>query len=312
LNETWVLLSVAVAIFGFVIQMRLGLWQFKKNAIQYGVLQVSQSVVNVLLSLLLVIALAQGAAGRIDAQIYATGSFAVISVFLLYRDDLLSFKWRPDQLADVLRFGIPLIPHIAGIFLLSSIDRVVINSKLGLADAGVYMVAVQLTGAMGIVFDAVNKAYVPWLYERLARDQAHEKLQIVRWTYAYFVVVLIAVSLAFVVGPPLTVLIAGERYAEAGKVIGWLALGQAFGGMYLMVTNYTFYAKKTGLLSLSTIVSGAINVALLLALVGQMGLIGAGIAFALAMAIRFFLTWLVAQKCHPMPWFYFLKPNGFL
>lgn len=309
LKETWVLLSVAVAIFGFVVQMRLGIWQIKKEAVQYGVLQVSHSVVNMLLSLLLVIGLALGAAGRIDAQIYATGGFAVISVFLLYRDDLLSIKWRPDQLMDILRFGVPLIPHIAGIFLLSSIDRFVINSKLGLAEAGIYMVAVQLTSAMGIVFDAVNKAYVPWLFERLARDLADEKLQIVRGTYAYFVAALLLVLLAFVIGPPLTVLIAGERYAEAGKVIGWLALGQAFGGMYLMVTNYTFYAKKTGMLSLSTIVSGVINVALLLAFVGQFGLTGAGIAFALSMAIRFFLTWLVAQKCHPMPWFYFLKPN---
>lgn len=307
LNEKWIFLSVTVAATGFVIQMRLGLWQVKKSARPYGVLQVSQSLGNMLLSLLLVVSLAQGAAGRISSQVYVSFLVAGISIYLLRRDDFLVFKWRPDQIREILHFGVPLIPHIGGIFILSSFDRFVINSKLGLAETGVYMVAVQLTSAMGIVFDAVNKAYVPWLYERLKRDLHEEKCQIVRWTYAYFMIVLLIAGFAFLIGPYLTVLIAGERYAEAGKVVGWLALGQAFVGMYLMVTNYTFYARKTGLLSLSTILSGLLNIGLLILFIEFFGLVGAAMAFAISMAVRFFFTWFVAQKCHPMPWIHFLK-----
>lgn len=307
LNEKWIFLSVVVAATGFIIQMRLGLWQVKKSARPYGILQVSQSFSNMLLSLLLVVTLAQGAAGRINAQVYVTFLLAGISIYLLRREDFLTFKWRPDQIREILNFGVPLIPHIGGIFILSSFDRFVINSKLGLAETGVYMVAVQLTSAMGIVFDSVNKAYVPWLYERLKRDLPEEKRQIVRWTYIYFIIVLLIAGLAFLVGPYLTVLIAGQRYAEAGKVVGWLTLGQAFVGMYLMVTNYTFYARKTGLLSLSTIVSGLLNIGLLIIFIDLFGLVGAAIAFAISMAVRFFLTWFVAQKCHPMPWLQFLK-----
>ena len=86
-------------------------------------------------------------------------------------------------------------------------------------------------------------------------------------------------------------------------------MGQAFMGMYLVMTGYIFYSKRTGLLSLTTITSGLINVALLVVLVRLLGLKGAAIAFSISMGIRFLLTWWVAQRRHPMPWFNFKVQN---
>jgi len=308
LDSKWILLAVLVTAANVVIQLRLGQWQVRKQAFKYGVLQISRSLLDFVLSLGLVVVLLQGAEGRISAQIVAAGIFAMVALWLLKRGNLLKFfSWRPDYIREALRFGVPLIPHVGGAFLLVSVDRFVINSELGLAQTGIYMVAVQFAAALSLLFDAVNKAYVPWLFERLKRDQEHEKRQIVRYTYGWYVLILCGAALAFIVGPWLVTFVAGEGYARAGDVIGWLALGHVFGGMYLMVTNYIFYSKRTGLLSLVTIVSGLINVALLFVLVSRYGLEGAAYSFSIAMATRFLLTWLVAQKRHPMPWFSFTK-----
>lgn len=307
LQAQWVLWAVFMTAVSMIIQLRLGQWQVRKQARKYGMLQISQSILSMLLSLLLVVVLLQGAGGRIAAQIWGAGIFALLALLLLKRDGLLSFfVWKPGHLHETLAFGVPLIPHIGGAFLLFAVDRLVINAELGLAEAGVYMVAVQLAGAMGLVFDAINKAYVPWLFERLQRDQPGEKQQIVRYTYLWFALLLFGAALMFIFGPWLVNLIAGERYARAGEVIGWLALGQAFMGMYLMVTNYIFYSKRTGLLSLATLTSGLINVGLLVVLIRLLGLKGAAIASSSAMAFRFLLTWWVAQRRHPMPWFHFV------
>lgn len=303
LESRWLLLSVVVCSSTFVTSTLMGQWQVRKQAKSYGAFQVSQSLINMLLSLLVVVYFTQGVAGRIWVLSVIPTAFAVIALFMLYKDDLLGFAWRPNYLNEIFAFGVPLIPHSAGLFLLSSVDRFVINEKLGLAQVGIYMVAVQLTAAMGLIFDAINNAYVPWLFERLNRNQIEEKKQIVRWTYAYCIALLGVVALAFVIGPYLLILIAGENYSAAADVIGWLALGQAFNGMYLMVTNYIFYSKRTGLLSFSTITSGLINVGLLIILISSMGLKGAAIAFTISMAIKFLLTWYVAQLRHPMPWF---------
>jgi O-antigen/teichoic acid export membrane protein len=300
-----VVASVLVSGATFVVALRMGQWQVEKKARNYGMFQVGQSLLNMLLSLLVVVYLLQGAPGRIGVLIGIPLVFSVFALLLLYKDDLLGFAWRPGYLREILAFGVPLIPHAVGLFLLSSVDRVVINAKLGLAQAGVYMVAVQLVAAMGLVFDAINNAYVPWLFERLKRDRMEEKRHIVKMVYLYGLALLGVVVLAFIVGPPILVWIAGEQYREAADVVGWLALGQAFHGMYLMVTNYIFYSKRTGLLSVATITSGLVNLGLLVLLIALAGLKGAAIAFAISMGLKFLLTWFVAQRRHPMPWFDF-------
>jgi O-antigen/teichoic acid export membrane protein len=189
--------------------------------------------------------------------------------------------------------------------MLSSIDRLVIESKLGLSQVGFYVVAVQLVAVMGLMLDSINNAYVPWLFEKLKRDNITEKRQIVRYTYIYCFILLLIAALSFLIGPIILQLMIGEQYEIAGELVGWLALGQAFNGMYLMVTNYIFFSRRTGLLSLATITSGIVNFSLLLTLTSLFGLKGAAISFATSMAFKFLLTWFIANLRHPMPWFNF-------
>ena len=125
---------------------------------------------------------------------------------------------------------------------------------------------------------------------------------IVRYTYAWFATILSGSALAFVIGPTIVTWVAGANYEGAGKVVGWLILGQVFGGMYLMVTNYIFYAKKTGPLAAVTLFAGLINVLLIMILVPRWGIIGAATSFGLAMGCRFCLTWWIAHHSYPMPW----------
>ena len=84
-------------------------------------------------------------------------------------------------------------------------------------------------------------------------------------------IIIVGVLLAFLIGPWLVTFIAGEEYSRAGEVIGWLALGQGFQGMYLMVTNYIFYSKKTGMLSVVSLSTGLLNLILLIFLVKVLG-----------------------------------------
>ncbi|WP_283597195.1 lipopolysaccharide biosynthesis protein [Photobacterium phosphoreum] len=301
---SWILAAVVISAFSFITSMRLGQWQIRSQAKLFGILQVSSSLMNMLLSLLFVIVLTKGGQGRIDAQIITAIVAAIFSFIWLYKDKLLQIKiWKPQQIKEALSFGVPLIPHHVGFFLISAVDRFVINQKLGLSEAGIYMVAVQLSLVMVILFDAINKAYIPWLFERLKRDKHEEKKQIVKYTYLFFIVALLIAGLAFVIGPFFINLIVGDKYIEAGKVIGLLCLGQAFGGMYLMVTNYIFFEKKTEKLAFITMVTGANNIFLLYIMIDKFGLVGAALAFVISKFIQFILTWYLSSKVCSMPWF---------
>lgn len=308
IKPTYIFMALITASGNAIIAIRLGQWQVRKQPLKYGILQVSKSFMDMILSLIFVLLLLEGSYGRINAQLLATLSILIISFYLLYKDRLLSLKiWRRDYLIEALRFGVPLIPHIAGTFLLTSVDRFVISSKVGIDSAGIFMVGVQLTLAIGLILDAINKAFTPWLYEALKTNNSHKNREIVKLTYLWFIVLLIGSALSFWIGPKLVLFIAGSEYIKAGTVIGWLVLGQAFKGMYFMTVGYIFYSKKTGQLSLITIGAGFLNIILLFYLVDLLGIEGAAIAFAFSMAIRFLVTWWLANSLHPMPWFTLIR-----
>lgn len=297
IKDSWIYSSLLFSALSFVMSLRLGQWQVRGEAFKFGALQISNSLLNMCLSLLLVVGLHLGAQGRVDAQVMAAALSALLAYYLLVKDKLVTlFCWRPDYLKQALQFGVPLIPHIFGFFLLSAVDRFVINQELGLGQAGIYMVAVQLSMALNIVFDAINKAYVPWLFEILKRNNLAEKRKVVKYTYLYFLLLLLFAPIPFLIGPWALVLIAGEKYRAAGAVIGWLCLGQIFGGMYLMVTNYVFYAKKTAYLSFVTIFSGILNVILLFAFIPLFELKGAAMAFSLSKSVQFLVVFYVSYK----------------
>jgi len=164
--------------------------------------------------------------------------------------------------------------------------------------------AAQLATLISIIHESLNRAFMPWLFQKLKNNQWKEKVMIVRYTYLWLLFILLTTPLFFFIGPDLILLIAGSNYQDAGKVFGFLALGHSFGGMYAMLNCYIYFSKKTLNLSLITIFSGAINLILMLIWIPKYGINGAGYSFAASMFIRFFITWFIANKCHPMPWLF--------
>lgn len=306
--EHWLMFGIVTTVSIAVIQIRLILWQVSKAAVRYGTFQVGQAFLNLVITVILVFVMTLGAEGRILAQAVAGIVFLLFAIIWLKIDGMISFLiWKPKYFKEIIRFGVPLIPHVAGIFLLVSIDRVIIAKELGLSAAGIYMVGIQVSMIFTIVFDAVNKAYVPWLYERLKLESREVKQKVVRISYIGFIICLFIGFVSFFISPLIIPFVVGEEYFDVENILGWLILGQIFSGMYMLMANYIFYSKKTGLLSLITITSGVINIGLLFIFVRYLGLEGASIAFCFAMIIRFFLTWLIANLRYPMPWFKFVK-----
>ena len=300
----WIMLSVLASSCLFVIRLRLIQWQVRRQPIRYGAMQIGNSLLDFVASLVLVVVWSLGAAGRMSAHMWAVAIVAFLALLSLYNSGFFKvYRFNFGCFKEALKYGVPLIPHVGGIFLLASVDRFVINSMLGVGDVGVYMVAVQVAAGMAIVSDAVNKAFVPWLYDNLKKNDAESNRKVVSFTYVWFFIVCVGACALWVGGPSVVLFVAGPEYQNAAELVGWLALGQAFSGMYLMVTNYVLYSKRTGWLSLATICSGFVNLVLLLVLVPLYGLTGAALAFSAAMAVRFLSVWAVAQKTHPMPWF---------
>jgi O-antigen/teichoic acid export membrane protein len=306
----WVLMAVLVSFGNFLVQIRLGIWQMDSRPTSYGLFQVSLSAVNMLLSLGLVFWFRQGYEGRLWGITLATALFAACGLVSLFWADWVRFYPSVSYMKEALAFGVPLIPHTVGIFLIGLADRFIINQRLGLEQAGLYMVAVQLGLALSVATDAFNKAFVPVLYNLLKHDSHAARLTLVRNTWLYFLIALAVAAAVAGLSYWIIDLVAGGKYTGAAGALIWLALGQAFAGMYLMVTNYIFYARKTRPLAFVTLFAGLLGVTLTWFLIPVLGISGAGLSFAVSMLVRFLLTWALAQRVCPMPWFSFAAGKG--
>lgn len=167
-------------------------------------------------SVVLVVIFKYGAQGRVDAILGTTVLYALFSILLLYKNQLIKLTIiRKDYISDALSFGLPLVPHVVGMFLLNSLDRFFINKELGIDEAGVYMFAVQLSLGVAVVFDAINKAMITWLFKSLADNRVEQLKRVVRFTYLFFVIVFLLGCLSFFIGPLVVSIVGGYKFEKA-------------------------------------------------------------------------------------------------
>jgi O-antigen/teichoic acid export membrane protein len=298
----WLLVAVLVSSAQFVINIRLSLWQVQHKAFRYGAFQISQSMLNAGLSLFLILSLGMAWEGRALGQSAAVSVFMLIALFLLLQRTEASWPTNTRDVRDALKFGVPLIPHVIGGLSIATVDRFMITNMLDVAQAGIYMVALQMGMVLGLLTDSFNSAYAPYLMGVLVKEDRARDRNIVRGTYAYFLVVIVAALLLGVTAPHLLGVLVGERFRAAAGVVLYVAMGYAFGGMYYMVANYVFLENKTGYLAVVTFSSGVFNIIATFLLIKVNGIIGAAQAFMLSQAMIFFCTWWLAQRLRPMPW----------
>jgi len=304
----WLLVAVLMSSAQSIIHIRLSLWRVQHRAVYYGSLQISQTFVNAGLSLYLVLALGMAWQGRLLGQIISATLFMVLSLYWLVKFREIAKPSTPrENTVDALKFGIPLIPHVIGGLLISAIDRFMITNLLDLSQAGIYMVVYQIGTAIGLLTQAFHNSYSPWLMGQISTKNTVRDCKIVRGTYLYFIAIsLLAIAIGLLA--PWLFLLVGKEFRGAAPILIYVAMGQAFSGMYLIVSTYIFFASKTAYLAWITLFTGIFNVIAIYFLIKVNGLIGVAQAFMLSTALKFIGTWLLSHKAHPMPWRQALLP----
>ena len=298
----WLWSVVLVCVGQFIVLIFLAICQVQVKPFAYGRFQISLTLLNVTLSLLFIIILGMGWQGRIQGQVLAYVIFAALAFFVLMKDGWIKWSFRKDYVRSALSFGVPLIPHALGMWAITMTDRILITRMVSVSDTGVYVVGVQIGMIIGIFQDSFNRAWVPWLYDKLKRNDPVWKKNIVKFTYFYDVVIVLLAFLLAAIAPWFLSFYVGKNFIGAGQYVFWIAMGYAFNGMYKMVCGYIFYEKKTYLLSIVTFVTASVNVFVSYFMIKINGPIGAAQGTMVAYLISFFLTWVLANNVYKMPW----------
>lgn len=299
----WVFVALLIAASQFITTINVTLWIAEEKPKAYGIFQISQALMLASLSIYLVVVLAMDWQGRFAAVAISVVLFSLLSFWFVTRHKYFSWKADKATLRDTLKFGIPLIPHALGGWLRTSLDSLFLISLIGTAAAGIYSVGYQLGVIMGIVVAAFNKVWGPHLFKKLSNKPSFaDKRKLVLFTYAYFVGVMGVASVLTLLAPYFFDFFIGKRFKDAAPIIGWVAFGYAFTGMYYMVGQYLFYVKKTHYLAMATLTTAILHAIISYNLIQLNGTIGAAQATTISFGLNFLIIWMLSNKFYPMPW----------
>jgi O-antigen/teichoic acid export membrane protein len=301
ISNSLILLAILVSFGNAVITLALTLFQLEKKPGVYALVLNAKSLVEVTISVFLVTALDLGWKGRVAGIATAAALFAIVA-FGIFKASRIRTAFPIRHGKPLLILGIPLVfAHIAG-WIGGMIDRMMINSFLGLESNGLYSVGARFGMVVMMVESAFSQAWLPFFYENIKQGSPQEDLKIVRVTYLY-IVFLILFSLAFgLSGKYLLYLVVDEKFYGAAPVILVASFAHCFGGIWKMFTGYLIYEGRTKTYSLILIGSAVVTVFLNYVLLPRIGFLGGAWSTLIAWALGAVATAIAANRCHAMPW----------
>ena len=299
----WLFLGVIVTLLQFITTINLLLWQSEQNPLPLGIYQISQTTVNLSLSLILIVGFSMGWEGRLIAVVVASVVFGMLSFIFLFKRDYLKFEYSQENIKDALRFGVPLLPHALSVWFRTGIDRIFLTVLISASATGLYTVGFQIASVISILTSAFNKAYAPYLFEKLKEITEAKKTLLVKYSYMYFMGLLVLAGILSLLAPYLIEIFLGKAFISSKEYISWFTFGFAFYGMYSMVVNYVLYTKKTMYLSYITFLVSLLHIGLSYVMISHNGALGAAQATTVTSFLTFMAVWWLSQKLYPMPWF---------
>ena len=290
----------------------LGLWTFTNLELAYGLLRVDErlrlyataSMSNVLMtvaaSVVLVVIAGDGARGLLLGN-YAASTVVLFALWFKLRHRLWPGgrgRGHAEEMAVLLRFGLPTVPAEASVYALSIVDRYYIFHHRSPALAGLYSIAVKLAGAVAFIVRAFQYAWPPLAYS-VTDDREAGRLYGLVTTYYLFISGWVVAGLALE-GRWVLRLLAAPAFYDAYQALPWVALGWAMYGLWVVFLAVAGRAKVTERNLPAAIAGLAANVVLLLVLVPPLGLAGAGLALCGAYVVMLGVMHLLTRRAFPV------------
>ncbi|ELY6281107.1 polysaccharide biosynthesis protein, partial [Cronobacter turicensis] len=238
------------------------------------------------------------------AKIYA--QLVVSLILLIYiavqLKKIAVFKFNLKYFISAIAFSSPLIIHVLSNALLSQVDRLFIAKMLGEGQAGIYSFAYNIGMCILVVVMAWNSSWQPRLYKLLDSNQNEKIVHIINKSS---ILMLVITFLTILFSKQMVEILADYRYRESFTVVPVILIGNSLIHIYLSYVNFTFYKKKTILVSIGTLLAVTINISLNYLLIPKYGIHGAAWATVVAYLMLAFFHYLIATKMlrsNPISW----------
>ena len=256
-----------------------------------------QAAITPLLTILFVAVLDLGPTGWMLA--YAISSVALLVRGLALLDHRWALQLESAELAGVLAFSLPLIPHALSHWGLSVSDRAILGASVPSDQVGAYYIAYLFCLPISLIAISVSQATQPVYAE--ASSTADGVLGLKSLVSMQTLATISAAAAVGVIGPSLCLAILPPSYADAAPLIPWLALGTCLFGLYLVpIAAVNLVVGRTEFVWIITVVAASANIALNLVFVPLWGTAAAAVNTTIGYGALFAGVFLYMRRvCDP-------------
>jgi O-antigen/teichoic acid export membrane protein len=276
----------------------LTLFRLEERARAYFTTTILSVLATIGLTVILVVGRGEGARGLLLGS-YASGAVFVLGLIAVHRRRLSLWIDGP-LLRRLTRFGLPTMPAELSLYLLNFVDRIVIVRSAGLAEAGLYSLAVKFAQGVNVLVRGFQLAWPPLAYS--IRDDGEARrayAAVVTWFVAgcAFVVTGMWLFSRWIVRA-----LAAPQFFDSYQAIGLIATGVTLYALYMVLVVILGRTGRTELNFPATIAALIANVALNLLLVPSLGIVGAGLALVASYVVVVALMYVFTQRLFPVPY----------
>jgi O-antigen/teichoic acid export membrane protein len=265
----------------------------------YSILALAQSVLWLAGSLYFIAWRHDGIHGYYLGSLLAVAGIFPLAMGMIWSE--LKGRINRHDLLAMLRFAGPLVPAAGAGWLMTMVDRLILNHWLDISAIGYYGMAQKTTRLIGLITMAFSVSWAPLILQLAAQDPDQEKQLRARVAPIYFLALGFAAVALTGLAPEVIDLLASATFAPAAALVGPLCLGAVGTGLTALLATGISLAKQTRYFAVFTIACGLVNVAANLLLVPFFGAAGSAWATAFSFALLNLAYYRTAQRLMPAP-----------
>ncbi len=276
----------------------LTLFRLEERAKAFFAVTIANVLAAIALTVVLVVGEDEGARGLLLGS-YISGAVFVLGLIVVHRRRLALWADR-GLLRRMLRFGLPTMPAELSLYALNFVDRIIIVRAVGLAEAGLYALAVKFAQAVNVLVRGFQLAWPPLAYSIRDDDEARRVYAaVVTWFVAGCAFVVVGIWL---LARWIARALAAPEFFESYEAVGLISAAVTLYALYMVQLVILGRTGRTEFNFPATLAALAVNVVLNLILVPPLGIVGAGLALVASYLVVVALMYAFTQRLFPVPY----------
>ncbi len=281
-----------------LLEFLLTIFRLEERARAFFATTMANVLVTIPVTVALVVGGDEGARGLLLGS-YGTGALFVVGLIVLHRRHL-ALRWDGPLLGRLMRFGLPTMPAELSLYSLNFIDRIILVRSAGLAEAGLYSLAVKFGQGVNVFVRGFQLAWPPLAYSIRDDDEARRAYSVVVTLFA--AACAFAVTAMWLLARWIVRALAAPDFFGSFKAVGLVTTGVTLYALYMVLVVILGRTGRTEFNLPATLAATLVNVGLNLALVPSMGIVGAGLALVVSYLVVLALMYVFTQRLFPVPY----------